>query len=158
MDDVHRKKVLKERISGLPFFRGMQPDHVCKLSDSAMRTAFGPGQTIFLAGEAADRFYIIEEGQAEIDTPSPNGCPISIQMLNPGDVLGWSWLYPPHKWNLSAHAVNRCEAISFFGAHVLSECKKDIELGNDLYRRISQVMLDRLHHILDRLVDASADK
>jgi CRP-like cAMP-binding protein len=158
MDEVHRMKVLKERVSALSFFRGMQPDHVCKLTDSAMGTVFEPGQSIFLAGEEADRFYIIEEGRAAIDTPGPSGCSIPIQVLNPGDVIGWSWLYPPHKWNLSAHAVDRCEAVSFFGTHVLLECKKDIGLGNDLYQRISQVMLDRLHHILDRLVEVSADK
>ena len=154
MDNDIERNVLEKRISCLPFFDGMRTDHIRKLTDSAMRTEFSPGQNIFLTGEAANRFYIIESGKAEIAVPSLNDELISVQVLNPGEVLGWSWLYPPHIWNLSASAVGKCGAISFYGTHVLHECKNDVELSNDLYQRIAQVMLDRMHHIMGKLVDS----
>ena len=153
MDNDIERNVLEKRISCLPFFDGMRTDHIRKLTDSAMRTEFSPGQNIFLTGEAANRFYIIESGKAEIAVPGLNDELISVQVLNPGEVLGWSWLYPPHKWNLSASAVGKCGAISFYGTHVLHECRNDVELSNDLYQRIAQVVLDRMHHILEKLVD-----
>ncbi len=154
MDNDIERNVLEKCISCLPFFDGMRTDHIRKLTDSAMRTEFSPGQNIFLTGEAANRFYIIESGKAEIAVSGLNDELISVQVLNPGEVLGWSWLYPPHKWNLSASAVGKCGAISFYGTHVLHECKNDVELSNDLYQRIAQVMLDRMHHIMGKLVDS----
>jgi hypothetical protein len=154
MDNDIERNVLEKRISCLPFFFFFRTDHIRKLTDSAMRTEFSPGQNIFLTGEAANRFYIIESGKAEIAVPGLNDELILVQVLNPGEVLGWSWLYPPHKWNLSASAVGKCGAISFYGTHVLHECKNDVELSNDLYQRIAQVMLDRMHHIMGKLVDS----
>ena len=31
-----------------------------------------------------------------------------IETLEAGDVLGWSWLFEPHRWHFDAHALTAC--------------------------------------------------
>jgi CRP/FNR family cyclic AMP-dependent transcriptional regulator len=37
--------------------------------------------------------------------------PATIQVISGGDVLGWSWLFPPHHWRFDARALKDTETI-----------------------------------------------
>ena len=147
-----RQLALAQQIASLAFFRGLQPGHARQLAECARRVVFQPGETIFQAGDPANRFYILETGNVVIETPNPGAAPIPIQALGPGDVLGWSWLYPPFEWNLNARATEQSEAIFFYGTRLRHELETDLALGNELYQRIAQVMLGRLRHMRTQLV------
>ena len=73
----------------------MSKDHVRLLADCAMRLHFGAGHVIFREGESANRFYLIEHGKVTLES-STLGEPITIEEIHDGDLLGWSWLFPPY--------------------------------------------------------------
>ena len=59
-----------------------------------MFAEFKAGETILHEGDSANRFYLILEGQVELESRAVEGETVRIQTLGPGDVLGWSWLFP----------------------------------------------------------------
>jgi len=79
-----------------PFFKDLSPHQYRLLADSAMRTQFRAGEVIFQQGDPANRFYLIQRGKVAVETWLRERGTITIETLYGGDVLGWSWLFPPY--------------------------------------------------------------
>ena len=127
-----------------PFLKDLSPHQYRLLADSAMRTQFGAGEVIFQQGDPANRFYLIQSGKVGVEAWLRERGTIAIQTLEAGDVLGWSWLFPPYYWQFGARAVEPTEAIFIYGTPLREECETDHELGYELMKRVSAVMLERL--------------
>ena len=135
-----------------PFLEDCTPDFLNHLEEFATEATFEKDQTIFSEGEYADRFYLICEGKIRLDSGS-NGKPgIAIQILGPGDVLGWSWLYPPFEWHFSARAVEPCKVVVLNAASLLIRAEEDPAFGYELMKRISKQVIHRLQATRKRLV------
>ena len=87
---------LLQKIAAQPFFKGLNAEHLKILAGDAMHTQFTPGQIIFREGDPANRFYLIEEGRVSLESHRRDEVPVAVQVIGPGDVLGWSWLFPPY--------------------------------------------------------------
>jgi CRP-like cAMP-binding protein len=77
---------------------------------------------------------------------------VTIQILGAGDVWGWSWLFPPYYRQFGARAVEPTDAIFIYGTPLREECESDQELGYELMKRVSAVMLQRLQATRRQLV------
>ena len=135
---------LKSAIAEHPFLRGMKREYFEILAKNARETAFDQGQIIFHEGEPAYQFYLITQGKVAVESHPPLGRDIPLQILAGGDVLGWSWLFPPFNWHFPARALEPTEAIFLDGASLLVACQNDHQLGYELMKRIAQVVIDRL--------------
>ena len=148
---------LAKDIAEIPFFTGMSNRHIRILASAACRTRFREGQVIFHQGETANRFYLIEEGVIELEaTLEPGERRIVAGTIHPGDVLGWSWLFPPFEWQFTARALNQTTAIFFYGTLLREHCETDPSLGFELFKRIAQEMVKRLQSARWRLLKAEA--
>ena len=78
----------------------------------------------------------------EIYAP-PRGS-IIIQTLDEGDVLGWSWLFPPYRWKFSAKAIESTRAIALDGKCLRGKSEEDHDLGYELLKRFARVVQERL--------------
>ena len=134
-----------------PFVEGCSPELLNHLAEFAKTVK--KGEVIFSEGEYADRFYLICEGKICLEYGS-NGEPgITIQILGPGDMLGWSWLYPPFEWLFSARAIEPCKVVAFNAASLLSRAEEDPAFGYELMKRISKQVIQRLQATRTRLVE-----
>jgi len=143
---------LRAQVAAHPFFIGMSEHHLRLLTDCAMKIRFEAGQTIFREGESANRFYLIEQGEIALHSAAREPEPIVIDTVRAGDLLGWSWLFPPHVWHFGARAVQPTSAIFFYGTILREYCEKDHTLGYELFRRMSEVMTRRLQSAHTRLL------
>jgi CRP-like cAMP-binding protein len=134
---------LERRLAQHPFLAGLIPAQLPVLRASAMAAEFKAGEVIFRAGDPANRFYLVEEGRVTLES-SAAGSPAVIQTIGPGDVLGWSWLFPPYLWNFDARAETETRAIFLYATRLREECEQDHNLGYELMKRMSAVMLERL--------------
>ena len=125
-----------------PFFQTMPPEHLALLSKNAQEVEFQSGEILFREGEPANRFYLIESGRVAIEAGAQEGK--SIQTLGPGEVLGWSWLFPPFAWHFQARATEPTTAIIFSGAHLLTTAESNHDFGYELMKRMAQVVIHRL--------------
>jgi len=137
-----------------PFIAGLP--HTAELAGRARLIEFAPGGRLFDEGDEADRFWLIQTGKVALDLHVPGRDDVVIETLGDGDVLGWSWLFPPYRWHFGARAVADTSAVEFDGPAVRAVCDADPALGYALTRRFLGVMLDRLQSTRIRLLDLYA--
>ncbi len=141
---------LEKQIAAHPLLRGMKPEHLKVLADCAMPAEFKEGERIFREGDPANRFYLLEEGNVSLESHGKDEAPVSIQMIGAGDVLGWSWLFPPYYWHFDARALEPVKAIFFYGTWLREYSNQDHDLGYELMKRMAEVVIRRL-----RLLDSN---
>jgi nucleotide-binding universal stress UspA family protein/CRP-like cAMP-binding protein len=138
------------------FLRGMSGQHLAQLAQAASLVVIPPGRRLFENGGYARRFWLIRSGTVVLDLQVPGQGAAVIDTLGMGEVLGWSWLFPPHVWAFGAVAVHQVEAFEFDGRAVLARCDADPALGYELARRFLVVVARRLQAIRTRLLDRYA--
>jgi CRP-like cAMP-binding protein len=143
---------LENSIADHPFFKGMELRHLKTLAEAALFTQFDEDQFIVRAGDVANRFYLILEGKVALESAGDDGEPILIQTLEPGDELGWSWMFLPYHWHFDARALEATKAIFFYGTQVRARCEEDHDLGYELMKRVTQVLVRRLEATTGRLL------
>jgi CRP/FNR family transcriptional regulator, cyclic AMP receptor protein len=142
-----------ELLAEHPFLAGLPAGWLEHLAGQVRRTGFPPGQRIFAEGGAADRFWLIHSGRVALDFRVPGRGDVLIETLGPGTVLGWSWLFPPHRWHFGAVAAEQTHTVEFDAAGVMARCEADPAFGLELTRRFAGVLLDRLQATRVRLLD-----
>jgi CRP-like cAMP-binding protein len=147
-------QIVQEHVAAHPFLAGMSAEHLKRLTDCALLTKFEPGQVIFSAGEPANRFYLIEDGMVTLEGTVLEEKPVAIDSVGAGDLLGWSWLFPPYLWHFGARAAQPTSAIFFYGTILREYCEQDPSLGYELFKRMSEVMIRRLQAARKQLIEA----
>jgi CRP-like cAMP-binding protein len=140
------------RVALHPFLAGMSRAQLALLTDCAVARHFDTNQKILREGEFANGFYVIETGKIALESEADFGESIPIQILGAGDLLGWSWMFPPYVWQFTARAIEPCTALFFYAAIVREYCEKDHSLGYELLKRISAVMVKRLQAAHDQML------
>ncbi len=150
------RESLETRIALHPFLAGMNHAQLRLLTDCAMATRFHKDQIILREGEFANRFYLIETGKVALESGEGFGDPVIIEKIGGGDLLGWSWMFPPYVWNFTACAVEPTTAIFFYGTILREYCERDPALGYELFKRITPVMLRRLQRARRKMLSLHA--
>ncbi|MCB0258716.1 MAG: cyclic nucleotide-binding domain-containing protein [Calditrichaeota bacterium] len=138
MDTI--KKYIKEH----PFFQDFQAEQLDKIVEFASHMSFDPDQYVFRDGEEANAFFLIMKGIISLEVHAPNRGPVSIEWISAGDVMGWSWLYPPHRWHFDARAKEETHVIILNGKKLREMIEEDHEFGYYMLRKIARVVEDRL--------------
>jgi len=143
---------LEQTLTQQLFFRDLAPEHISFLAECSARVEFETGQYLCREGEKADYFHIIVHGLVALELPKPEQGDIAVQTLEPGDVLGWSWLVPPYRWRFNARALDTTQTIAMDGRCLRAQCEENHELGYQLLVRLVQVMTQRLETTRRQLI------
>jgi CRP-like cAMP-binding protein len=135
---------LKAVIQAHPFLEGMKPEHIDLIADSATELTFEADQILFQEGEPANRLYLIEAGRIAVEAHELANGTALVETLGLGDVLGWSWLFPPFTWHFRARALEPTRVIALNGAHLLIAAERDHDFGYRLMKRVAQVLIHRV--------------
>src|SRR6266699_1606671 len=144
---------LKEIMAEQPFFAGLDQRWLQTLTDHAANAFYETNTYIFKEGDQAGNFYILREGRIALETFVAGRGDIVIETIEAGEVLGWSWLFPPYRWHFSARVVEPTRAIALDGACLRSKGEEDHELGYQLVKRVAQIMMQRLQATRLQLLD-----
>ena len=110
----------------------------------------------FEDGGSANRFWLLQPGHVNLDLHVPGQGRMKIETIGMGELLGWSWLFPPYRWAFGAVAARRVEAFEFDGRMVRACCESDQTLGYELTLRLARVVAKRLQTTRVRLITASS--
>src|ERR1044071_8607393 len=135
---------IERAIATHPFLQGMSLHQLRLLSDSAVEEHFPARGWIFREGGPANRFYLIQKGTVGLELHVKDKGHTLIQTIGVGDVLGWSWLFPPYFWHFNARALEPTDAIFIYGTPLRDECEADHELGYELMKRLATIIVKRL--------------
>jgi len=127
-----------------PFFKGVPWRLLERLAEMANYAEFPAGAVIFGEAQEATEFYLLMAGNVALKASGARREIMTVQMIEAGEPLGWSWAFPPNRWSFSAVAVEPVTAIVFSANRLRLLCDEDPALGCIVFRRIAQVMLQRL--------------
>jgi CRP-like cAMP-binding protein len=136
-----------------PFFKGLAKPYLELLAGCASNVRFEAREYILRQGQEANSFYIIRHGKVALEILAPGKGPITIETIGEGDVLGWSWLFPPYQWRFDARAVELTRAIALDGVCMREKCEADHNLGYELMKRFAEIVTQRLQATRVQLLD-----
>lgn len=144
---------LDQVVAESPVFAGLEPLQLELIAGCAQNVGFDKGERLFREGDPADRFYLVRRGRVALTLHAAARGELTVETVEPGDIVGWSWLFEPYRWHFDAVAVDGVRAVAFDGACLRDKCAADHALGYELMRRFAAVMIDRLQHTRMRLID-----
>jgi CRP/FNR family cyclic AMP-dependent transcriptional regulator len=145
-----------ERISTQPFFAPLTDGQRTALAENGTPVTFPAGARVFTEGDAADRFWLVEQGSVALDMRVPGRGDQTLETIAAGAVLGWSWLYPPRRWHFGAVARLPTVAIAFDATAIRSRCDADPTFGYAVLSLFTPVIIERLQAARLRLLDLYA--
>ncbi|MFE1249460.1 cyclic nucleotide-binding domain-containing protein [Streptomyces sp. NPDC058735] len=131
----------------------LPPPQRQRLVTLAREVSFPEDARIFESGGAADRFWVIRSGAVSLDQQVNSLQRVTVASLGAGDLLGWSWLFPPYTWDFGAVAFSPVRAYEFDAKAVLRLCEEDTELGLMLVRNVAEVLAHRLEMTRGKLME-----
>ncbi len=144
---------LESLLPAYPFQQGLKPEHLHLMAGCASNVVFKPGEMIVREGEVADRFYGIRHGKALIEVFVPGRGAVQIQTIDEGEMVGFSWLVPPHIIRYDVRALVLTRATSFDAECLRRKCEEDTTLGYELMKRVCETMAQRLEATRLQIVD-----
>ncbi|WP_460072194.1 cyclic nucleotide-binding domain-containing protein [Streptomyces sp. YKOK-I1] len=131
----------------------LPPPQRRRLMELAREVSFPEDALIFEAGGRADRFWVVRSGAVSLIQQVTSVQRVTVASLGAGDLLGWSWLFPPYEWDFGAEAFSPVRAYEFEAQPVLKLCEEDPALGVTLVRIVAEILAHRLEMTRGRLLD-----
>ncbi|KUN86083.1 cyclic nucleotide-binding domain-containing protein [Streptomyces griseoruber] len=131
----------------------LPPPQRRSLMELAREVSFPEDARIFEAGGRADRFWVVRSGAVSLVQQVTSVQRVTVASLGAGDLLGWSWLFPPYQWDFGAEAFSPVRAYEFEAQPVLKLCEEDPALGVTLVRIVAEILAHRLEMTRGRLLD-----
>jgi len=146
-------ETIEATLHDVPLFQGLTDEELELISGCGSNVRFLEGEFLFRDGEEAATFYLLRHGTVALEMFVPARGPVTIETLDAGEIVGWSWLFPPYRWHFDARAMTLVRATSFDGACLRAKCESDTRLGYDLMSRFAQIVIDRMQSTRLRLLD-----
>ncbi|MFE9258060.1 Crp/Fnr family transcriptional regulator [Streptomyces sp. NPDC006879] len=134
----------------------LSAEHRARLMALAREVNFSEGARLFDEGSPAKFFWIVRSGTVTLDIQGPGRRPVVIESLGPGELVGWSWLFPPYVWQLGAEAMTPVRTYEFDGPTVRLQMDADPRFGSSVGHWVGQALAHRLHSTRVRLLDMYA--
>lgn len=119
-----------------------------------MRADFEPHDKVVEAGEPASCFYLVVSGSLDLEAAGFQEH-TRVQTVGEGDILGWSWLFPPYFWPFNAVARERTKTIFFYGSRLRQQCGRNHEFGYELIKNMAQILIGHLQADRERWIEAA---
>jgi CRP/FNR family transcriptional regulator, cyclic AMP receptor protein len=148
-----RSAQLELAVADHPFFSTIPRVALRRLAAHARRVDVPASELIFREGDEADTFYLVRRGVIRLDAEASGPAATPLETLGADTVLGWSWLFAPYRWHLSATAVTKVSLVAFDASVLRILMSADPVVGYELMRRFAAVMFDRLQAARHRLSD-----
>ena len=146
-------QTIEELLAEAPAFSGMSREHLELIAGCAQNKVFQAGEYLMREGDPADSFFVIRHGRVAMEIFVPQRGAVTIETIDDGDLLGWSWLVPPFRGHLDARALGTVRTVVFDAACLRGKSDTDPVLGYELMRRFIPVIVERLQATRVRLLD-----
>jgi CRP/FNR family cyclic AMP-dependent transcriptional regulator len=142
-----------EQLAGFAMFDRLSETQRAVIAEAAQPVDIAAGARLFDEGKLALGCWLIRAGEVALATSIPGRGQTVVQTLGPGDVLGWSWLVPPHRWHFTATAQTPVTALRLDTDRLRALAEDDPALGYPLALGLFEILLTRLQDTRARLLD-----
>lgn len=140
MEKQNLSRLLEEH----PFFQGFKPEYLEFMAGCGSNLRFERGDLIVHDGDPADQTLFIRRGRAEMEIHVPGRGIQTLQTLEDGEMIGWSWLFPPYKWHVDIRAKETTMVLALNGNCLRKKLEEDTQMGYEFLRRLIYCMHRRI--------------
>jgi len=142
---------LKKELKGSILFKNLTDEEIEKLVPLCEEEGHPAGTELYKEGDFANKLYIVKKGKTALDlknTMAPYDPPsrMIVDMIAPGDAMGWSALVEPHIFTLSCKCVEECSLISVSGPGLMELMSRECHIGLKVMTAIAKIIATRLTH------------
>lgn len=150
MSDLGGLSSVFEGMFGSVSARGQQ-----HMAESAEILNVPTGGLVFSEGEHADALYVVLAGTIQLRV-NQRERDLAAASVGPGELLGWSWLVPPHRWDFDAAAPSGAQLARIPVEVALSVMQDDPADAAALGAAVLTVVSRRLRDTRIQLLDLFA--
>ncbi len=148
-----KMKELKGLLAQHDLFNELPEEDLVIIAGCGINEIYEEEDKIARGGEPADRFYLVREGKVMVEVYDPRSGAFPIQSLGPGEVTGWSWLFPPYRWMFDVRALEKTRVIALDGKCLREKCERNHSMGYRLMKVFAQMMTKRIRATRLQLLD-----
>jgi CRP-like cAMP-binding protein len=138
------------------FGAGLSPEAVARLAGISSLRDVPVGTELTKEGQITEAFSIVLSGRVALRMLVPERGMVTILTVEPGDVIGWSAVVPPHRGTANAVAIEPVRLLEMPGEALRSLLRSDHALAASVYPRILQAVSRRLSATRLQLLDLFA--
>jgi len=135
---------LETALAAHPFLRGLSPALLREIAGHTERREYGPDVTIAREGDPALEFFLITSGKVGLEMVAPDRPHLTILTLGTGEVFGWSWLTPSHRWRVDARTLKPTQVLVVAGEALRRILEEHPEDGYQFLLRLVPILGQRL--------------
>jgi CRP-like cAMP-binding protein len=135
------------------FLKTLSTQHRMVLASGARPFTKKPGEYLAKQGESANTFYLLQAGHVRLEARQGDQGKVGIHVAGPGEIVGWSWIVPPHRWQFDCLAEDDVQGLVFDAAWMRDKIDADHELGFHILRKLVTVIAARLAETRSHLAD-----
>jgi CRP/FNR family cyclic AMP-dependent transcriptional regulator len=140
------------------FGAGLSLHARARLAAAATLRDIPPDTILLREGDDTGIFAIITRGRVALRMRVPERGPVTILTVEPGDVVGWSSMVPPHRSTSTAVTVEDSRLLVFEARQLRALLESDLALAATLYPRLLEAIGRRLSATRQQLLDLYAQQ
>jgi CRP-like cAMP-binding protein len=134
----------------------LEAPHLRKLASIAGEMAFPEGKIVYREGDAGEAIYLIQAGEVVIEMPVGEAGYAPVCTLGPGQLFGWSALFPGRRKSARARVSKPAQVIAINTDRLRDLFRSDHRLESIINQRITEVVADRIKSTRRELAKAFA--
>jgi len=137
-------------------FHNLDSLHLHKLATIARETKFEEGEIIYRAGDVGQAIYLIQTGEIAIEMELVDYGPVRLFTLGPGQLFGWSSLFPTRRKQARAWVIQPARIITINASQLRNLFRQDHEFERDVMDCMTEVVVDRVRGARQELAKTMA--
>jgi CRP-like cAMP-binding protein len=138
------------------FGAGLPPEAVARLAGIATLREVDAGFELTREGVVTEALSIVLTGRVALRTLVPERGMVTILTVEPGDIVGWSAIVPPHRGTATSIAIEPVTLLDLPGERLRALLRSDYALAASVYPRVLQAVARRLAATRLQLLDLFA--
>jgi len=137
----------QEALKSTPPFEALPGDEIQRLAPYARVRVHEKGDTIFMEGDDADRFYTVVSGRVKVVKFAPHGKELILEIIGPGDPFGAVAVYEGRPFPASAVALQTSEVLGISRRDFFTLLERHPEITRGLMLGLTRRLMDLTHKL-----------
>ncbi len=134
-------------------FAGLRPEYLSLISSWERSIQVDADEYVLREGERARTFYVIHSGAIALEVRGAGRARLVVDTKHDGDIVGWSWLFAPYRWQFDGRTTEPSSLAAIDGARLRDMCEEDHEFGYQLMSRFAGGLQELLQNTRMQLLD-----
>jgi CRP-like cAMP-binding protein len=131
-------------MKAIKFLQNLGEQHLNEIATMARLQECEQETVVFGQGQGSPFIYFVLSGKVGLEVEEPDGKSVTVSVIGPGELIGWSPVLGRHAMTATARAVTACRLAVLDVQEILDLCERDPGFGVAFLKQIALVLSERL--------------